>query len=44
MDDAIEKITDWKEEYNTFRPHSSLQDLTPDELIEEQKKSPNFLL
>jgi len=26
---AREKIESWREEYNTFRPHSSLDNLTP---------------
>jgi putative transposase len=42
MEDAREKISEWKEEYNTFRPHSSLEDLTPDEFIEKQQKKPEF--
>jgi len=31
MDDAKEKIEAWRKEYNEFRPHSSLGDLTPEE-------------
>lgn len=29
LEDAQEKIETWREEYNEFRPHSSLGDLTP---------------
>lgn len=29
LEDAREKIEQWREEYNNFRPHSSLGDLTP---------------
>ena len=29
LQDAKEKIEPWREEHNTFRPHSSLGDLTP---------------
>ena len=29
LDDAREKIERWKRDYNEFRPHSSLGDLTP---------------
>ena len=29
MEDAREKIEKWREDYNKFRPHSSLGDLTP---------------
>ncbi|MCD6333119.1 MAG: transposase [Bacteroidales bacterium] len=42
MDDAREKITEWKNEYNSFRPHSSLGDLTPEEFIEKQQKKPEI--
>lgn len=31
LQDAQEKIEQWRTEYNTFRPHSSLEDLTPQE-------------
>lgn len=31
--DAQEKIEHWRQEYNSFRPHSSLQNLTPDEVV-----------
>ncbi|PUV24134.1 hypothetical protein DCO56_12245 [Sphingobacterium athyrii] len=31
--DAKEKIEVWKVEYNTFRPHSCLGDLTPEMFI-----------
>jgi len=40
MDDAAEKIEAWKDEYNNFRPHSSLNDLTPNQVIEMYKNSP----
>ena len=39
LQDAKEKIESWREEYNTFRPHSSLDDLTPKEFAEQQAKS-----
>jgi len=29
MEDAREKIEKWRRDYNEFRPHSSLEDLTP---------------
>jgi putative transposase len=38
LEDASEKIEAWRIEYNQYRPHSSLNDLTPAEFIEEQKK------
>ena len=31
--DAQEKIEHWRQEYNSFRPHNSLQNLTPDEVV-----------
>jgi putative transposase len=34
MEDAREKIDRWRVEYNEFRPHSSLGDLTPREFAE----------
>ena len=30
----------WRQEYNCFRPHSSLGDLTPEEAIERLNISP----
>lgn len=36
MDDAKEKIEHWRCEYNTERPHSALDDLTPNEFAEKQ--------
>ena len=33
LPDAQEKIEHWRQEYNGFRPHSSLQNLTPDEVV-----------
>ena len=34
MEDAREKIERWRVDYNEFRPHSSLGDLTPREFAE----------
>lgn len=36
--DAYEKINAWVSEYNHFRPHSSLDDLTPAEVVEQVKR------
>ncbi len=44
MEDAAERIEAWREEYNNFRPHSSLNDLTPNQVIEMYKKRPENLL
>lgn len=35
IQDAREKIEAWRIEYNQFRPHSSLNDQTPEEVYEE---------
>jgi len=40
MEDAVEKIDVWREEYNSFRLHRSLNDLTPNEVVEMYQKSP----
>lgn len=33
LEDAVEKIEAWRQEYNHFRPHRSLNDLTPAEFV-----------
>ena len=33
LTDAQDKIEQWRQEYNGFRPHSSLQHLTPDQVM-----------
>ena len=38
LEDAAEKIEAWRIEYNNFRPHSSLDDMTPAEFIENSSK------
>ena len=40
MEDAAEKIERWREEYNGFRPHSLLNNLTPSQVVEIHKNSP----
>jgi putative transposase len=44
QEDAEDKINAWREEYNHFRPHSSLKDLTPNEVVNMHKRSPKTLL
>ncbi|TNJ40538.1 integrase core domain-containing protein, partial [Allotamlana fucoidanivorans] len=44
MEDAQEKLDMWREEYNNFRPHSSLGDIPPNEYIEMNKNSSDPLL
>ena len=38
LEDAYEKISDWVQEYNHYRPHSSLDGKTPAEVVEEQQR------
>ena len=45
--DAREKIEAWRQSYNTIRPHSSMDDVTPAEFagrFEEQKSGENPLV
>ena len=44
LDDAVQKITAWRDEYNNFRPHSSLNNLTPNEAAKRYQKSPKSSL
>ena len=36
------KINEWKDDYDFFRPHSSLDDLTPEEFINLYSYTPEF--
>jgi putative transposase len=36
LNDGKAKIEDWRKEYNEFRPHSSLGDLTPREFAKSR--------
>jgi len=44
LEDAKEKIDAWKRDYNLFRPHSSLNNLSPQEFMILQNKPPKILL
>lgn len=44
LQDAEKKIEDYRWEYNHFRPHSSLNDLTPKEFIKLHQIEPKTLL
>lgn len=44
LEDAKEKIETWRREYNEYRPHSSIGDLTPTEFLKQCQLSPDFLL
>ena len=39
LDDAREKIETWRKEYNEWRPHSSLDNLTPSQYLDEHNAS-----
>ena len=42
LDDAREKIERWRQEYNRFRPHSSLDDRTAEQFRQEQSDAGNL--
>lgn len=42
MEDAKEKIESWRQEYNHYRPHSSLNQLTPGEVLERDSRTPGL--
>ena len=42
IDDAREKINTWRKDYNEFRPHSSIGDLTPYEFRNQVKEARDF--
>lgn len=42
LEDAAEKIEAWRQEYNHYRTHSSLNDLTPMEFIERWHREENL--
>ena len=42
LDDAREKIEEFRIDYNTVRPHSSIFDLPPEEFIYLHQTNPEF--
>jgi len=44
LEDAKSKIESWKDDYNYFRPHSSLNDLSPQEFINLHHDIPKTLV
>jgi putative transposase len=43
LEDAREKIEAWRQDYNDWRPHSSLDNLTPSQYHKEQDSGKGFL-
>jgi putative transposase len=39
LDDAREKIETWRRDYNGFRPHSALENMTPEEYAKKHAKT-----
>lgn len=44
LDDAKDKIEAFRNDYNSFRPHTSLRGLTPNEVLKNHQRNRNFLL
>jgi transposase InsO family protein len=42
LDDAREKIENWRRDYNGFRPHSALENMTPEEYVKKHLKKPEI--
>ena len=42
LEDARKKIASWMKDYNHFRTHSSLGDLTPNEVVVAHTNSPEI--
>ena len=42
LDDARDKIESWRRDYNDFRPHISLQGLTPNQVESGLEKYPEI--
>lgn len=40
IEDAVQKIETWRVDYNTFRQHSSINDLTPDDMMKMHQQKP----
>jgi putative transposase len=42
LEDAKRTISNWREDYNTIRPHSSLKNLAPEKFMEKFQESSNL--
>jgi len=42
LDDARKKIETWRRDYNGFRPHSALDNMTPEEYVKKHLKKPEI--
>jgi len=40
IDDARRKVEAWRRDYNTYRPHSAIGNLAPEEFARQQKSGP----
>lgn len=40
IDDARQKVEAWRRDYNTYRPHSAIGNLAPEEFVRRQKPGP----
>ena len=40
IEDAVNKIEAWRVDYNTFRQHSSIDDLTPEDMMKMHQQKP----
>jgi putative transposase len=37
---AVQKVEDWRRDYNMFRPHSAIGNLSPEQFARQQKQGP----
>ncbi|KKY74746.1 integrase [Klebsiella michiganensis] len=44
LEDAQEKIEHWRQEYNYYRPNSSLNNLAPEEFVQSHQKAEDLWL
>ncbi len=42
LNDVREKIETWRRDYNEFRPHSALDNMTPEEYVKKHLKTPEI--
>jgi len=42
LEEEREKIETWRRDYNGFRPHSALDNMTPEEYVKKHLKKPEI--